>query len=474
MQLDTSLNFSHAQVQNNVFLILNRGKSFDEKVNWNFSGYGKLWTYHLNYFDYIHTSRHSADMLPLMNDFAANYQFVVDGKEPYPTSIRLINWIKYLSKHKIENDRLNRVLYCDYKRLQNNLEYHILGNHLLENGFALLWASQYFQDRKVFEKAQRILIKELNEQILPDGAHFELSPMYHKIILFRILNCITLFQNNTSFESLELQDLLTRKANAMLGWLINMTYENGETPQVNDSTPGISPDTADLIHFAKSLNIVADVRQLKESGYRMYKRSKFELFIDAGDIGPDYIPGHAHSDSLAFELNYKGCPILVDAGISTYEPNSIRQYERSTAAHNTVMVENKEQSKMWSAFRVAKRAYTQIVEEKKDYLRAYHDGYRALGVKHFRAFRCLDGEVVIADEISRSCDAKAFLHFHPDVMVRLDGTRIVGSFGEICFEGESRIEPSDYFHSYGFNRTRKAQMFTIHFNQFLNTMITIL
>ena len=61
-----------------------------------------------------------------------------------------------------------------------------MGNHLLENGFSLLFGSYYFRDEKLYSKAKEIIKTELREQILDDGAHFELSPMYHSIILHRI------------------------------------------------------------------------------------------------------------------------------------------------------------------------------------------------------------------------------------------------------------------------------------------------
>ena len=66
----------------------------------------------------------------------------------------------------------------------DNIEYHILGNHLLENGFSLFFGAYYFQDEKFYVKAKKILTDELDEQILEDGAHFELSSMYHQIMLF--------------------------------------------------------------------------------------------------------------------------------------------------------------------------------------------------------------------------------------------------------------------------------------------------
>ena len=86
-------------------------------------------------------------------------------------------------------------------RLKDNLEYHILGNHLLENAFSLLFGSIYFNDDSFFEISEKILLEQLDEQILNDGAHFELSPMYHCITLHKVLDSINLLRSNQIFNS---------------------------------------------------------------------------------------------------------------------------------------------------------------------------------------------------------------------------------------------------------------------------------
>ena len=67
----------------------------------------------------------------------------------------------------------------------------------------LLWGGLYFREDKFYEKAIWLLAKELNEQILPDGAHYELSPMYHTILSDRLLDCINALKHNPRFEGQE-------------------------------------------------------------------------------------------------------------------------------------------------------------------------------------------------------------------------------------------------------------------------------
>ncbi|NJE06702.1 hypothetical protein E3E36_11265, partial [Thermococcus sp. M36] len=175
------------------FLFLNLRKNYSD-INWNDMSEGKLWCYNLNYFDFLDSPDVSVQKgLEFINDFIDKLNSQSKGLESYPISIRGINWIKFFSNNKITPDKkVTDSLISQYDYLFSNIEYHILGNHLLENGFSLLFAAAFFNNKKYYKKALLIIRKELDEQILEDGAHFELSPMYHQIVLFRILDSINM------------------------------------------------------------------------------------------------------------------------------------------------------------------------------------------------------------------------------------------------------------------------------------------
>jgi len=87
--------------KNNSFSFLNIPYSFTDKIDWNHDKFGKLWTYNLNYFDYLNQEGISNDTgIHLINDYTKNDKILKDGKESYPTSLRGINWVKFLSKNK--------------------------------------------------------------------------------------------------------------------------------------------------------------------------------------------------------------------------------------------------------------------------------------------------------------------------------------------------------------------------------------
>ena len=251
---------------NKHFCFLNQEKDF-ANIDWNFDSYGKLWTYNLNYFDFLLQEGITVDAgLELMQDYLKKASYRKDGIEPYPTSVRGINWIKFLSIHNIIDEQLNTLLFRDYCRLLDNLEYHLLGNHLLENGFSLLFGALYFGDKNFEHAARRILTSELKEQVLDDGAHYELSPMYHQIILYRVLDAYNLLENNTH-PFPEIHSLLEKTALKMLGWLQAICWKDGSIPFVNDAAPGIAPNTHQLLQYAARLGLNAGSSALGSSGY---------------------------------------------------------------------------------------------------------------------------------------------------------------------------------------------------------------
>lgn len=405
--------------QRGVFTFLNLSKSFPGDVDWAFAGHGKLWTYHLNYFDYLNqTEMTTEEGLRLIRSFLAGMDRKQVGLEPYPISLRGVNWIKFLNRWGIRDDAVAAGLFRQYRYLLGNLEYHLLGNHLLENGFSLLFGACYFDDKRFYRKAAEILREEFSEQILPDGGHFERSPMYHQIILGRVLDCINLLKNG---DSAHIFSLLMETAARMLGWIEQMTFQNGAIPLMNDAALGMAPTTAELSAYAARLGVSTRRVPLKESGYRKIGSDSCEMILDVGAIGPDYIPGHAHADTFSFELHVGGMPVIMDSGTSSYEDCPLRHWQRSTRAHNTVEIDGKDQSEVWGSFRVARRARVTELKEGNGFIEAAHDGYQRLTGKptHRREWRFGERGFQIRDRITgRFQEAIGRFHFHPDV--RLD------------------------------------------------------
>lgn len=293
-------------------------------LGWNDESFGKLWSYNLNYMDYLHQETISFEQAVCWIDkFVDEIEGNRNGLEPYPIALRGINWIKFLSKYHpyipAENKReWDSSLYAQYKILLDNLEYHLLGNHLLEDAFSLLWAGLYFKDESIYQKAKDLLFKELEEQLLPDGAHYEQSPMYHCILLDRLLDCYNVSMNNLRFIGQEgLNERLREKASSMLGHLASVVYKDNTIPLLNDSAEGIAPSPTQLFAYAKRLDMDWEKLPMEACGYRKLMAGHWEAIVDVGDIRASYQPGHSHADMFNYELRIGGKLFVIDTGIST-------------------------------------------------------------------------------------------------------------------------------------------------------------
>lgn len=458
----------------NTFTFLNISHTFGNDIDWDIEKYGKLWAYNLNYFAWLNDESLSAESkLRSIHSYLLERQHE-NGAEPYPTSLRGINWIKFLVQNNVRDEAILSCLYKDYDRLAAFPEYHILANHLLENGFSLFFAGHYFNDKDLYETAHHILEKELREQVLGDGAHYELSPMYHCIVLQRLLECIELYNQSDRFRNKELHMQMEATASKMLGWLQAFCFKDGSYAMLGDAAPGIALPAKELYAYARHLGVNWVKTKLKDCGYRKMASEKYELILDAGNIIPSYQPGHAHADTFTYCLNVEGRPIIVDTGISTYDKNSRRLEERGTAGHNTVSMNGQNSSDVWGGFRVGKRATVSIMSENAQQIKASHNGYRYLGVIHERSFTCTDDSIVIADKITggNGQQIHSHIHFHPSCKVtELSPHSYLIDNIKINISGGTGATLVNYLYCSSYNNTESAPGLRIHIER--NTVVSI-
>ncbi|HTM98847.1 MAG TPA: alginate lyase family protein [Pedobacter sp.] len=457
-----------------TFTFLNLAKKFPDQIDWNFQEYGKLWNYNLQYFNYLHqndlTEKSKESWLMDIGKWLKEDKLKL---EPYPVSLRVMNTIRYYSSKRIPHIEVVKDMYGQLKYLSKYCEFHLLGNHLLENAFALMMGGHVFKNENWINKSKKILCRELNEQILADGAHFELSPMYHQIILFRVLELIDWYKEQEIIDD-EFLLFITMKASKMLQWLNAMTFKNGDIPHFNDSSFEISLTSFELFRIAKSLDINYSLDiNLKECGYRKFSGDDYECVIDIAKIGPSYQPGHGHADALSFILYKSNQPFLVEAGTSTYEIGEKRDFERSTAAHNSVVIGSKNQSEVWGAFRVGKRASTEIFTENKLGLEAGHNGYlKNFKAYHKRLFSFGINSVEILDLIDNA-EGQLFLHFHPNCNITKENENLIRieGVGSLELENNNTLCLQEYEFSNGFNKYMKAQKLVADFKGTIKTSI---
>lgn len=344
------------------------------------------------------------------------------GWEPYPLSLRIVNWIKWILGGEPPLPRLLESLAAQAGFLSRHVERHLLANHIFMNGTALAFAGAFFLHDGWLRQGLAILEREISEQVLADGGHFERSPMYHSLVLEALLDLLNL---RAAYPGL-LPDW-SAVAGCMLAWLRNMTHPDGQIAFFNDSTWGVAPPPGLLFDYASRLSAPASYVRLGESGYIRLENADRVVLFDAAPLGPDYQPGHAHADTLSFELSHRGRRLLVNSGISTYENGPQRAGERGTAAHNTVRIDGLDSSEVWAAFRVARRAYPRDVKTAADNIaEAAHTGYTRLRhpVVHRRRLELGPQCLQVTDFIEGTGThlVQIFFHLHPEAQagIRLD------------------------------------------------------
>jgi len=462
------------------FNFLNLEQSFSQNsLDWSFGDYGMLWTYNLNYFDWLHQSGMSKEQgLKTLNHFyaapAEKNRIIL---HPYPTSLRIINTAKFVSKWGIKEDWLYQELVSDLYFLSGRLEYHLLANHLLENAFALYIGGLITDQKEITQKGKKLLLRELKEQILNDGMHYERSPMYHLIILERLLDAFNFAK--TAKDDLEI--ILRSYAIEMTGLAKNWK-DLDRMPMMQDSAYGIALSVLVILDYSKSLlgdDYPVKSNDFNDSGYRMMNSGHFTYFANVGSISPTYQPGHAHADELNFELFYNGAPLIVDTGVSTYEKNDRRLLERSTSSHNCV-VSGTNSSDVWSGFRVGRRANVKIGADDDQKLAAEHNGFGTITSRTFDS--TVTGQITLTDELiyqstSKGYYGKGYLHFHPDVhLEQIDKTSfLINNQIELSFKGDKYnpliIELEDYHYAKGYNRLLNAPV--VSYSVFEQTIIQI-
>lgn len=401
--------------------------------DWDPSDFSKLWRYNLHYFDDLNAVG-AGDRLEWHRSLIdrwiiANPPTVGTGWEPYPTSLRIVNWIKWQLREHALNEAALTSLALQARWLASRIEWHILGNHLFANAKALLFAGLMFSGEEAAAWrtiACSILSRELPEQCLADGAHFELSPMYHLLFLEDVLDIVNIVEaaarTGRANGVADVVDAIDERLPAMFSWSHAMGHPDGEISFFNDAALDIAPTLDGLTDYAGRLGRrvpdgALSSRLLASSGYARLERGAAVVIADVGRVGPDYLPGHAHADTLGFEMSLAGRRLVVNGGTSLYEPGAERLRQRSTAAHSTLILDDHSSSEVWSSFRVGRRAYPHdVVLELGDpiFLKAKHDGYIYLpgGPIHQRTWRLGELYLDVADRVLARTSHRAELRFH--------------------------------------------------------------
>lgn len=417
----------------NNFIFLNTEKFIEFKKDWNSSDCSKLWLYNLHYFDDLNAidcqSRLFVQQYLLDKWIDENPVGFGVGWEPYPISLRVVNWIRWSFRNKKLTQKHLTSLVLQVRWLYSHLEYHLLANHLWANGKALLYAGIFFQSPEAESwrlKGLQILSTELIEQCLADGGHFERSPMYHSIFLDDIIDILYLAKSYSSLIDQSWILSLEISAHSMLSWLSLMSHPDKNISFFNDSTFGIAApfsilksDYNNIVQYAPQFDsITLSSTLFPNSGFCRLSNDSITCLCDVGSVGPNYIPGHAHAEALSFELSYLCSRVIVNSGVSLYGSSYERIQQRSTSSHSTLAIDNVNSSDVWSGFRVGRRSVVNdtrlAISSSTKVLTASHNGYSHLyGIPiHSRLWSLTDSSLTITDKIFGIGSHTIYIYFH--------------------------------------------------------------
>ena len=464
----------------NYFKFLNQ-VSFINLDTWTIKKKEKLWQYNLHYFNYLNTKEYG--LVYKNNDLIkkwilANPPFFGVGWDRYPTSIRIVNWIKWvLLGNKLDSISL-KSLYIQSRWLFKNPERHLLGNHYFSNLKALIFSGCFFHSSEANQWllwSLKNINNQLQEQILNDGGHFERSPMYHALFLEDILDLINLANTFNVIDKTILEEW-KRLVYIMMYWLKNMTHPDKEIAFFNDAAFGIANSFNELSKYASKINLdLSDLLQnnnikknvevisLNDSGYIRLESKNAVAILDVAPLGPDYLPAHGHADTLSFEMSIFGERVIVNGGTSCYGNSNTRLKERQTSSHSTVQVDNKDSSEVWGSFRVANRAYPKdlSIKELNNQINVTcsHTGYVKHGkdIFHIRNWTIKNYQIDVNDRIKGEYStAISRIIFHPNIIIKqidkLNFNLTLSSGKKIklqLFKGDGKIIKAKYAPEFG-------------------------
>ncbi len=367
--------------------------------------------------------------------------------------------------------------------IRRNLEFSYIAtsNHYLSDVVGLLWLGlmlpefrdgEYWRD---FGKVQ--MLREMDKQVLPDGADFESSTGYHRFVLELFLYSFILCRAN----KVEIDEKYWRKLHQMLVYLRAYLRPDGLAPLIGDSDsgqvlpirhrrandhayllavgavlfndPSLKPEGMqppeellwilgeDGVEAFQSMGSSAAHEastSFPEAGTYVMREADLYLCFNASGAGVNGRGSHGHNDALSIEVSATGRPFIVDPGTYVYSANLRRRHEfRSTAYHSTVRIDNEEQNTtdVHVPFAIGDEAHPRVLLWESnadcDKVVAEHYGYTRLPapITHRRSvtFDKKERWWLIEDEFFGEAehDLEVRFHFAPGLQVRVDGSKVV-------------------------------------------------
>lgn len=302
------------------------------------------------------------------------------------------------------------------------------------------------------------LTQNLHNAVLPDGTHWEQSPMYHCEVLHSVADTLLVARRAGIAVPAELEEKTHALATALAAWVMpgrtilpqsdSDVIDAGDLlaqgallfddpvlaaaargPLLEETFWDFGPDAPQKLAALEARRPEAPSQALPHSGNYMLRAGWDPqdtcLHLHTGPLGG----GHGHADLLHLDLYHKGEGVLVDGGRGTYVEGPLRRALKSPAAHNTLRLDDTDFTRYLSTWGWDSPAEPLPAvfgtTPAADYLRAGHLGYLDRGCVVERTVVFIkSGWVVVADMLRTADDrphtARQYFHFGPGALTRAE------------------------------------------------------
>jgi uncharacterized heparinase superfamily protein len=272
------------------------------------------------------------------------------------------------------------------------------GNHLIAECAGLVYAASVLPEHPRARAWRRVglavLQAEAGRQVLDDGGGIEQAPWYH---LF-VVDLLGLVQELLAARHQAVPPAITAAVARGRAFLAALGERAERLPRIGDADDGFALTRHLRVSFAGRPRPSAPVQTFPTAGYTLWRSPPLEVLSDHGPLGMAPACGHGHADALAVLVRHGDAELLIDPGTYAYNGGvAWRRYFRGTRAHNTVTVDGLDQAVQEGAFLWSSPFARPRVESFAGGLLMCHDGYRRLGVVHWRAVVLRDGQLLVWD-----------------------------------------------------------------------------
>lgn len=410
-------NFSKTKFGKAELSFINIKVELNKKLDWHRKDLNKgtrLWKLNLHYFEWI-SETSNTDFVNYITDWIENntiYQkdYWLDSWNSYAISIRTVIWMTELSirKERISDSKVKLISLSIQNQLiflYRNIESDIRGNHIIKNIRALYFGFTFFPalfSEKEKTRINKLLLKELNKQINPDGYHYELTPGYHIQVFEDLYDVYNLLNSGKT------KDVLQRKLRKM-GQIVNLLFANdNDVFKIGDTCPCTHNDRSYYARISKNLgirNTNFGIHDLYNSGIIIAHYKYLKILYKYNCIGNKSLPAHCHADLHTYEVFYNGNNVITDCGVFEYNSGHHRDIARATKSHNCLTLNDKNQVDLYGAFRSGRWCKSfvneKVIDGNNTYIKSSHNGYSNFIKKLIttRAFKNNGHNIEVVDSI---------------------------------------------------------------------------